>query len=71
MLSTAYNTVIPSHLGLAYALFVETNTFTKCVVIFKTLHFEHPKVTFSNVNIMQKKIFGNKNNKSKISSVIR
>ena len=34
--------IVPSHLGLAYALFVVSNTVSKLDVIFQTLHFDHP-----------------------------
>ena len=36
--------LISSHLGLAYALLVETNTFPRRVEFFLTLHVEHTKV---------------------------
>ena len=34
----------PVPLGLTYVLLVETNPFSELVMIFRTLHFEHPSV---------------------------
>ena len=36
--------LVQSHLGLSCALLIETNTFTKLVVILKTSQFEHPNL---------------------------
>ena len=36
--------LVPSQLGLAYVLLVETNPFLNLSLFFRTMHFEHPLV---------------------------
>ena len=36
--------LVPSYYGLAYALFVDTNTFPTFVMLFLSLHFEYRRL---------------------------
>ena len=36
--------LVPSNLGLAYCLLVETYPFPELALYFRTMHFEHPSV---------------------------
>ena len=40
----SFGHLVLSHLGIAYALHVETNIFPKLVAVFMTSQFEHPKL---------------------------